>query len=361
MIIATLHCMNTNLAQHKPRNITSLPAPLDYPLRFSPHFRNYLWGGRRLETVLGKELPSEGVWAESWEIVDHHEHHSLVVNGPLAGISIDQLVKLAPEALFGGQEHQFPTFPLLLKYLDSQLDLSVQVHPEDDYAGRMPTPDLGKTEAWYVIAAVPDSVVYAGLKQGMTKNRFEQAIKEGNVADCLHKISPKPGDCLFIPAGTVHALGAGIMICEIQQASNATFRVFDWNRVGNDGKPRELHIEQALDVINFGAGPQHVQKPQTSSPHDGHESAELLVECPQFNMHRYCKNVEIPFKDQSKFRILTVPNGSATINWEQQSGQEEPSLLLKRGESLLIPAAVKNYMVSVNAESEVLSMSLPPA
>ncbi|MEO8270965.1 MAG: type I phosphomannose isomerase catalytic subunit, partial [Aureliella sp.] len=233
-----------------------------YPLRLIPFFRDYLWGGRKLQTALGKDLPANGVWAESWEIVDHPEHSSAILSGPLADSTLHQICESDPDWLLGklpqGEEFRGGadcrstnprTLPLLFKYLDCQRVLSVQVHPDDSYGQKMLPPDLGKTEAWYIIAAEPEAVLYAGLKLGVSREDLQSALASGEVEQCLHRIQPKAGDCVVIPAGTVHALGAGLLVAEIQQASNTTFRLFDWNRLGTDGQPRALHIEQSLEVI----------------------------------------------------------------------------------------------------------------
>ena len=187
------------------------------PLRFQPIFRSYLWGGRNLESELKKPLPSEGIWAESWEIVDHPQAQSIVSDGPWTQWSLGELVKQHRHSILGPSANHPARFPLLLKYLDCQNVLSVQVHPDDAYGATLPTPDLGKTEAWVILATNPGAKLYAGLKSGVTKSILRDAIDKGTTESCLHVINPQPGDCIFIPAGTVHALGAGLLVAEIQQ------------------------------------------------------------------------------------------------------------------------------------------------
>lgn len=211
--------------------------PVDaYPMRLHPTFRDYPWGGRKLATHLGKSLPNEKNWAESWEVVDHPEHESVVASGSLAGKTLGWLMREHTQWLVGDCPAVAGRFPLLLKYLDCHRVLSVQVHPDDDYGLKMNPPDLGKTEAWYIIKAEPGAVLYAGLKPGVDEKALLEAIKNGKTAECLHVIEPQAGDCVFIPAGTVHALGAGLLVAEIQQASNTTFRLYDWDRVDDKGQ-----------------------------------------------------------------------------------------------------------------------------
>ena len=214
-----------------------------YPLRFAPLFRQYVWGGRRLATRLGKLLPdSRHDYAESWEVVDHEADQSRVLAGKFQGQTLGELFRTCPHELLGPFcDQSLRRFPLLFKFLDCARDLSVQVHPNDQQAAQLEPPDLGKTEAWVVIDAEPGSVMYAGLQAGIDRTVFAEAIEQGRVEQatveqCLHRIEPRPGDCILIPAGTVHALGAGLLIAEIQQASDTTYRLFDWNRAGPDGR-----------------------------------------------------------------------------------------------------------------------------
>lgn len=326
-----------------------------YPLRFAPFFRDYLWGGRNLQTMLGKDLPAAGVWAESWEIVDHSEHSSVVANGPLAGKSLAQLGQTHHAWLYGPQA-RFAALPLLLKYLDCQRVLSVQVHPDDAYAARMSPPDLGKTEAWFIIAAQPEARLYAGLRPEVTRAELEQALHAGSVEDCLHTIHPQAGDCVFIPAGTVHALGAGLLVAEIQQASNTTFRLFDWNRLDAQGQPRPLHITQSLEVIDFASGPRPLQ-----TPHATREAGrQRLVACDKFVLDRIqaeptsaVSAVRCQFAGDGQFHLFTVPVGSAHLRWDDRSE------VVIAGQSLLIPAAMPTLTVELSGPSIALDMMLP--
>lgn len=316
-----------------------------YPLRMKPFFRDYLWGGRKLGTLLGKPIPVEGIWAESWEVVEHSEHQSEITNGALAGQNLQQVAAEFGDWLMG--EREGVSLPLLFKYLDCQKVLSVQVHPEDSYAQQMKTPDLGKTEAWYIISAEPGAKLYAGLKKGTTRQELATGISEGEVEKFLHVIEPQAGDCVFIPAGTVHALGAGLLVAEIQQASNTTFRLFDWNRVGVDGKPRALHVDQALEVIDFESGPRSVQKAEpTSQP-----GRSRLVACEKFTLDRLEGVSQVDMPSDSKFHLLTTPAGGVSLTWG--NGERE---VLAKGETVLLPAAMPDLICELNEGAFALDM-----
>ncbi|RMF37780.1 MAG: class I mannose-6-phosphate isomerase [Planctomycetota bacterium] len=322
--------------------------PQPYPLLFEPFFQDYLWGGRKLGTVLGKPIPPHGVWAESWEVVEHPTHTSRIINGPLAGKTLADVRTTAADWLLGSHCTAAARFPLLLKYLDCQRVLSVQVHPDDDYASRMPQPDQGKTEAWYIIDREPGARIYAGLQPGVSPEDLRAALANGDVERLLHVLHPEPGDAVFIPAGTVHALGAGLLVAEIQQSSNATFRLFDWNRVGPDGQPRPLHIDQALDVIDFHSGPRTVQTPQPTAS----ASRQRLVQCQKFVLDRVIAPGDILAGDD-RFHIITVPIGSARLRY---SGGE---LELSRGQSALLPAAMEKTNLELNGAAVLLDMFEP--
>jgi mannose-6-phosphate isomerase len=225
-----------------------IPPPL-YPLTFQPIFKERVWGGRNLERLYHKRLPPGVPIGESWEITDRPESASLVATGPLAGNDLRWLMEHHAKELLGSARSQHGRFPLLVKLLDAQEKLSLQVHPPADVAPRFGGEP--KTEMWYIADARPGAELYAGLRRGVTRAEFERKIKEGSVADCFHRLPVKTGDVMFLPSGRVHAIGAGLVIFEIQQNSDTTFRVFDWNRPGLDGRPRPLHVEQSLQCIDF--------------------------------------------------------------------------------------------------------------
>jgi mannose-6-phosphate isomerase len=226
-----------------------------YPLRFEPIYQYRLWGGRRLVGVLTAPLPSDGPIGEAWVLSDRDDHPSRVANGPLKGRTIGQLLAQLPEQLLGKLAERFRRFPLLLKFLDAHETLSVQVHPADTQTDLLPAGETGKTEAWVVLEAGTESRIYAGLKPGTTADDLRRALMNGAVADDLACFTPKPGDGVFLPAGTVHTLGPDVVVFEVQQNSDVTFRLYDWDRIdAKTGERRALQVEQALACIDFAQG-----------------------------------------------------------------------------------------------------------
>ncbi|MCD6405742.1 MAG: class I mannose-6-phosphate isomerase, partial [Planctomycetes bacterium] len=228
-----------------------------YPLKFYEIYKPKIWGGRAIESTLAKRLP-EGKIGESWEVSDHFDDVSVVRNGPLEGRTLRQIWQEAPEEVLGEalSSRGYREFPLLVKFIDATAALSVQVHPDDEYArNRDDSGESGKNEAWYILAAEVGSSLIAGVKPGTTKDEFLARLDEKTLEKCLHRVDVAAGDLVHVAAGTVHAIGEGILLCEIQQTSDATYRVWDWGRVGDDGKERPLHIEHALNVIDFQRGP----------------------------------------------------------------------------------------------------------
>jgi mannose-6-phosphate isomerase len=289
--------------------------------------------------MLGRPLPPGDDYAESWEIVDHGRDQSVVANGPLAGETLGKLVSSRSHELLGRHAPQ-SRFPLLLKFLDCNRTLSVQVHPNDEQGARLEPPDLGKTEAWVVLAAEPGSKIYAGLHEGVKRGDLAAAVAAGKCEELLHQFEPHVGDCVFIPAGTVHALGAGLVIAEIQQASDTTFRLFDWNRVDADGKPRPLHVEQALAVIDFERGPVSPARPQSTTESD----RERLVASDKFVLDRLTLNNEHEIGGDDRCHILACLAGDAGP--------------LATGETGLLPAAGRLGLQS-KTTALVLDICLP--
>jgi mannose-6-phosphate isomerase len=247
----------------------------DHLLTFTPLYQPRVWGGRRLQSVLGRALPGGEPIGESWELVDREGHQSVVADGPLRGTTLHELWGAHRREVFGARyvASTAPRVPLLIKVLDCADDLSIQVHPPAGVA-----PALGgepKTEMWFVAHAEAGSRIYAGLKAGVTQAAFEGALADGSVASVVHAVDARTGDSLFVPSGRLHALGAGLLIYEIQQNSDTTYRVFDWNRLGLDGHPRELHVAQSLASIDFS----DVEPPLASG--DG-----MLAESPFFKVSR---------------------------------------------------------------------------
>jgi len=300
-----------------------------YPLRFRLLARRHLWGGRRLQTCLGKAIGPGNDYAESWEVCDHGADQSIVDYGPPAGTALRELVRCRGQELPGCAAPQ-ERFPLLVKLLDASAVLSVQVHPNDEQAARQTPPDLGKTEAWVVLAAEPGSTIYAGLRSGVDRQQLAAAIAEGTCAELLHCFQPRPGDCLFIPAGTVHALGDGLLIAEIQQSSDTTFRLFDWNRVGPDGRPRELHVGQALSVVDFQRGPIGPQQPQATD----RSWVSRLVACDKFAIDRWDFDRPQAIGGDQRFHIVCVLEGAVRIAGDPHTDA------LPTGGTTLLPACL---------------------
>lgn len=318
-----------------------------YPMTFQPVLKRYLWGGRRLGTILNKPIGEGNDYAESWEIADHEHGQSIVACGPLAGTTLHELVtSRGPELL--GRHAPHPRFPLIFKFLDCQRDLSVQVHPNDAAAAKLNPPDLGKTEAWVILAAQPGSRIYAGLKPGCDRESLRAANCENRVEPCLHSFEARPGQCLFIPAGIVHALGAGLLVAEIQQASDTTYRLYDWNRLGPDGKPRLLHIDEALAVIDYSACGIQPQSPQPTD----RSHIERLVNCDKFILDRWTLNRPEPIGGDDRFHIIAVIEGEFVVG-------NAPAIVLPRGQTILIPACAPPFVPSPRGTAVLLDMYLP--
>jgi mannose-6-phosphate isomerase len=318
-----------------------------YPLTFQPLFKRYLWGGRRLGSVLGKPTGEGDDYAESWEIADHASGQSIVASGPLAGISLHELVTTRGSELFGHHDPQV-RFPLIFKFLDCQRDLSVQVHPTDAAAALLVPPDFGKTEAWVILDATPGSRVYAGLRSGCNRPSLAAAIRDNRTEHCLHSFEPRPGDCLFIPAGTVHALGAGLVVAEIQQASDTTYRLYDWGRVDAAGKPRNLHIDEGLAAVDFSAIEVTPQKPQsTDRPH-----VERLAACDKFVLDRWTLAADQAIGGDERFHIVSVLEGELAL-----AGRFE--ITLRKGQTALIPACLPAVAIRPRGKAIALDMYLP--
>jgi len=319
-----------------------------YPLHFRPLFRRYIWGGRRLGTLLGKPIGPEDDYAESWEICDRGPDQSVVEHGRLAGATLGQLACGRGEELLG-RHHPRDRFPLLLKFLDAHRTLSVQVHPDDARAARLMPPDLGKTEAWVVLAAEPGSTIYAGLKPGVGRESLAEAIREGKCEHLLHQFQPEVGDCVFLPAGTVHALGEGLVVAEIQQASDTTYRLFDWNRLGPDGKPRPLHVEQGLEAVDYDLGPVGPQQPQeTSRP-----GVSRLVECDKFVLDRWLFDAPQPAGGDRRCHIISVLEGLLQVAGDPTGSSIPP------GGTVLLPAALGRVELRPQGNVVLLDAYLP--
>ena len=308
------------------------------PLVFPPILKRIRWGGRRLATLLGKPIGPESDYAESWEIVDHGADQSTIANGPFEGWTLKRFVQEKNLELFG--RHVGRTqFPLLVKFLDANDRLSLQVHPNNSQAKTFDPAENGKTEAWVIVHAEPGSQLYAGLKAGIDRKTLRDHLEQGHLEDCLHQFPVSAGDCVFIPAGTVHAIAEGIVLAEIQQSSDLTFRLFDWGRVGTDGRPRTLHIEEGLSCIDFDRGPVN---PITPEKLPGRPT-EKLAECEYFVIHRHrsAEPFSIPVDDC--FHVLMMLAGGAELSAD---GISYP---MDRGQTVLIPAACGDLTITPRA------------
>jgi mannose-6-phosphate isomerase len=303
------------------------------PLVFEPYLRPQIWGGRALGDRFGKNLPTGDSYGESWEISAHPHHVSVVAEGEWAGKTLEEISRLHPRDLYGNAVPADGKFPLLIKLLDCHELLSVQVHPDDQQAERLLRNEKGKTEAWVVIDAKPSGQIYAGLQPGVDRELFEKHMSSKTTGECLHHFHPRAGDCVFIPAGTVHTMGGGVLIAEVQQSSDATFRIFDWNRVDKNGQSRPLHLSESLTAIDFSKGPVTPVVPARTEEVALGVSAEFLVNCPFFAIDRY--RLAGPFAQpfQGKLSIWMVLEGEALLLGE---GYKR---LFQSGETILIPAS----------------------
>lgn len=318
------------------------------PLILAPIYRSYIWGGRRFETALGRHLPDAGVYAESWQLVDRGADQSVVAAGPFAGMTLGGMVKDRGRELLGRHAPR-QAFPLLFKFLDACQDLSVQVHPDDARAARLGTPDLGKTEAWYVVAAEPAARIYAGLRAGVTREDFAAALRAGRCDEAIHSFAVRAGDCVFIPAGTVHAIGAGLLVAEIQQSSDVTYRLHDWNRVGADGKPRPLHVEAGLEATTR-LGPVAPVTPTATAD----SAVRRLVACDYFLFDEVVPADSWVVGGDYGCHFLAVIAGGITLDerWKLPP--------LRTGDCVLLPASLGPQRVAAaHPGTRLLHVSLP--
>jgi mannose-6-phosphate isomerase len=309
------------------------------PITFQPLYMQRVWGGRELERVYGRVLPDAALpYGESWEIVDREDAQSVVDSGPLAGSTLHRLWSERRPQVFGAGCDGHPRFPILIKVLDARDDLSIQVHPPVSRAA-----ELGgepKTEMWFIADCDPGAKLHVGLKHGVSRADFEKAIADGTVADCVHSVTPRPGDSIFIASGRLHAIGAGFLIHEIQQNSDTTYRVFDWNRMGLDGKPRDLHVAESLASIDFDDF-----EPSMDTP-----VGDTLASCPYFKTDR-----KSPAAGQSignpvsgRFSILSVVDGMLESAGGRRFG---------KGRFLLLPCDAPP--LTALEDSIVLQITLP--
>ncbi len=291
-----------------------------YPLKMVPVFKDNIWGGKRLRDEYGKNTPYD-ITGESWEVASHKNGESKVANGEYAGKTIKELTFILKEKLLGDAVYVADDmkFPLLVKFIDARDNLSVQVHPNDEYASQNENGELGKTEMWYVMDATPGAGLLYGFKEPITKQQFVKSIEENSLLEYTKFIPCKRGDSFFIPAGTLHAIGEGLLIAEIQQNSDTTYRIYDYDRRDFKGNPRELHVDKAVDVTNLN--------PAADYNFDGN----IIADCSYFKVEKHTVDGKYSRSvSKDRFEIVVVCDGNVNIN-----GVE-----FAKGETALIPAYI---------------------
>jgi mannose-6-phosphate isomerase len=311
-----------------------------YPLRFEPIFHSMIWGGWRLPELLRRPMPVPVPVGEAWVLSDVDGNLSTVKYGPLKGHTLREVIAADPAGVFGSHVPADGRFPLLLKFIDAERELSVQVHPNDEQAGRLKGPGCrGKTEAWVILEANPaTSRIYAGFNPGTTADSFRAAMADKQVPGTLHTFTPKAGDCVFLEAGTVHAIGAGILLFEVQQTSDITYRLYDWDRVDANGKPRQLHIDDGLACADFARGPVN----PVTSERDG--DRDRLVRCRYFSLHHRNADGPTTVGAAGECRAVVCVQGTGTI-----AGQP-----VAFGDVVLLPAAVGEVPVVPDGSMRLL-------
>lgn len=299
-------------------------------LKLIPAGKDYLWGGTKLMTDFGKKYDGEKL-AETWELSCHPDGPSCIANGEYAGKTLADYIESCGKGVLGSHCEPFENFPILIKFIDAKKDLSIQVHPSDDYALKNEN-QYGKTEMWYVVDCEEGSSLYFGFSKEVDKAEFKERIENHTLTDVLNKVQVKKGDVFFIESGTIHAIGAGIVIAEIQQNSNVTYRVYDYGRLDKDGNPRQLHVDKALEVTN--TVPMACQK--SFAPH--------LGSCKYFTVDKLVMDGSHIHKvsglvDETSFLSLLILDGSGTIK------TAEDSVEFKKGDSLFIPAGTGHYEI----------------
>jgi len=321
-------------------------------LRFREAYFPRIWGGNKLHEVYGISVASDRPVGEAWLVADHAQHESVVAQGPREGATLRQLLEENAEAILGTHARltSHGRFPLLLKLLDAAEHLSVQVHPDDEAAERLGEPDVGKTEMWHVIDADPGSELICGLPAGMNRDALRQAVEDGSIEERMVRFHAPPGTSVFVAAGTVHAIGAGILLAEIQQNSDITYRLHDWGRVDETGAPRELHVDRALEVTHFDAphaGPNTPLSYRTEGAR-----IEVLAACRYFAAERVLVDKMLQRSTHGRsFHLLLAAQRSIAV----QAGEDE--VRLRPGEAVLVPAAAGTY--SVPGPTEFLTYYVP--
>ena len=314
------------------------PDDLDQPISFEPIFMERIWGGRRLQSEFGKTLPPETRIGEAWEISDRPAAQSVVRSGPLRGKTLHDLWLTEREQIFGDVPAS-ARFPLLIKLLDAREKLSLQVHPPEEVANKLGSD--AKTEFWYIAAADEGAELYVGLRSATSPDEFKTALQHGRAADYVHTIGVKSGDAMFLPSGRFHAIGGGNLIVEIQQNSDTTYRVFDWNRRDETGKPRQLHIDQALQCIDFADCRPELVKPQ----------GETLVRHELFEVQKWELSRRREILGRGQFAIVFCLTGAIRCG----------ALKFNKGEFILVPARAQDRELEpIGDGTTILRITIPP-
>jgi mannose-6-phosphate isomerase len=314
-----------------------------------------VWGGRRLAELRDQRPPARELYGESWEVSDHPLHRSVIAAGPFAGRSLRFLMEEQREALLGHAAVRYSTFPWLIKLLDAHDWLSVQVHPDENAVRRLWPGEGSKTEAWLVLAADPESRIYAGLRPGVNEKALRAALKAGTVAECLHGFAPRPGDCVFLPAGTVHGVGGGVLLAEIQQTSDATFRLYDWDRRGAQGKPRPLHLEEALASIHWDQGPVAPVHIPDLTAGVGERRELPLARCSYFRLDYMEDRVPFRLGEQQRLQAVLVVRGGGRM----RCADDEQALAV--GQAWVLPAMTRAVECLPEPTLGLLRCTLPDA
>ena len=321
-----------------------------YPLKFYPQYKYRLWGGSKLAEILGKkDVPEKS--GESWEISGVQDSLSVVANGFLEGNTIEEVAEVYMGDLLGDAVYEKfgVEFPLLIKLIDANDILSIQVHPDDELS-RVRHNAYGKTEMWFVIQAEKEAELICGFNRDLSREEYLKLMDENNLETVLNKEKVGAGDCFFIPAGRVHATGAGILFAEIQQTSDITYRIFDWNRIDKDGKPRDLHIDLAVDAIDFKSYPEY----RTHYPKQVNQN-NPVVDCPYFttNYLKINKAIDKDLVDLDSFIIYMAIKGNNRIEYADSLYE-----VLNQGETILVPASLKTFRIIPEGEAELLEVYL---
>lgn len=308
-------------------------------LKLTPVFKDYIWGGKRLKTDFGFKSDFDKL-AEGWMLSCHKDGKNTIESGEYKNRTLEDVIELiGKEKIVGTSSSRFPYFPVLIKLIDAKDNLSIQVHPDNDYAKKVEG-EFGKTEIWYVLDATDDAQLVYGFKEKITSDEFKNAIENNTLMNVLNTVNVKKGDLFFIEAGTVHAIGKGTLIAEIQQNSNSTYRVYDYGRVGADGKPRELHIKKAVDV-SVTEPPKYEVKPMGKSVDNGNNISTLLTKCDLFTVNHYDVKASVKLTaDEASFNHILVVDGNGEINGKP----------LKKGDSFFVPANFGEYTISGKCE-----------